>query len=75
MAFAPRQTPWASSISLAAGATVWKQAIGLGGAIAWSAISTLIVLGVCNLTTGLRVTREQEIEGLDYALHGETLHD
>lgn len=60
---------------LAEGATVWKQAIGLGGAIAWSAVGTLIVLGVCKVTTGLRVTKEQEIEGLDYALHGETLHD
>ena len=59
---------------LAEGATVLKQAIGLGGAIVWSAIGTFVVLMICKYTTGLRVTREQEIEGLDYTQHGETQH-
>jgi len=59
---------------LAEGATVLKQAIGLGGAIAWSAIGTFVVLMICRFTTGLRVTKEQEVEGLDYTLHGETIH-
>lgn len=60
---------------LAEGASVWKQFIGLAGAVAWSTAGTLIVLAICKATTGLRVTRDQEIEGLDYALHGEALHD
>ena len=59
---------------LAEGATVLKQAIGLGGAIAWSAVGTFVVLMICRFTTGLRVTKEQEVEGLDYSLHGETIH-
>lgn len=58
-----------------AGATVWKQAIGLGAVIAWSAIATAAILVICRFTTGLRVARETEIEGLDQALHGEILHD
>jgi Amt family ammonium transporter len=29
---------------------------------------------ICKFTVGLRVTTEQEIEGLDTALHGEALH-
>jgi ammonium transporter, Amt family len=58
----------------AEGATILKQAIGLIAVIAWSAVGTGLILLVCKFTTGLRVDREQEIEGLDSALHGETLH-
>jgi len=29
---------------------------------------------ICKYTTGLRVTEEQEIEGLDMSQHGEALH-
>lgn len=59
---------------LAEGATIGKQAIGLIGVMAWSAVGTFLVLMICRFTTGLRVTKEQEVEGLDYTLHGETLH-
>jgi len=59
---------------LAEGATVWKQAVGLLGVIAWSAAGAYLVLTLCRFTTGLRVTREQEIEGLDYTQHGEAIH-
>ncbi|MES2833207.1 MAG: ammonium transporter [Pseudomonadota bacterium] len=59
---------------VAAGADVLKQLIGLAAVIAWSGAGTFVVLMVCRYTTGLRVTKEQEIEGLDYSLHGETLH-
>jgi len=58
----------------AAGASVLKQAIGLAAVIGWSAVGTFVVLMVCKYTTGLRVTKESEIEGLDYAEHGETIH-
>lgn len=57
------------------GATIVKQAIGLGAVIVWSAVGTGLILLICRFTTGLRVDREQEIEGLDTALHGETLHN
>ena len=58
-----------------AGASLWKQAVGLVAVIVWSAVGTALILLVCRFTTGLRVTRETEIEGLDQALHGEVLHD
>ncbi|MDI7776145.1 ammonium transporter [Asticcacaulis sp. EMRT-3] len=57
-----------------AGASVLKQLLGLIAVIAWSATVSFIILMVCKYTTGLRVTDEQEIEGLDQSQHGETLH-
>jgi Amt family ammonium transporter len=57
-----------------ADASLWKQAIGLGATAVWSAAGTFAILWVCKLTTGLRVTRDEEIEGLDTVLHGEALH-
>jgi Amt family ammonium transporter len=59
---------------LAAGATVGKQAIGVVATILWSGVGGFIILMICKFTTGLRVTEEEEIEGLDLALHGEALH-
>ncbi|QTC90106.1 ammonium transporter [Brevundimonas goettingensis] len=59
---------------LSEGASIVKQAIGLGGAIAWSAVGTFVVLMICKFTVGLRVTREGEVEGLDYSEHGESIH-
>jgi Amt family ammonium transporter len=57
-----------------ANASVLKQLIGLIAVIAWSAVVSFLILMVCKATTGLRVTEEQEIEGLDQSQHGETLH-
>ncbi|UYN95280.1 MAG: ammonium transporter [Enhydrobacter sp.] len=42
--------------------------------IAWCAIATFIILKVVDALIGLRVTTEEEIEGLDINLHGETVH-
>lgn len=58
----------------AEGASVLKQAIGLVVVAGWSAIGAFLVLMICRYTTGLRVEREHEIEGLDYSQHGEALH-
>jgi Amt family ammonium transporter len=58
----------------AANANVLNQLIGLAAVAAWSGIGTFVILMICRFTTGLRVTREEEIEGLDYTQHGETLH-
>ena len=55
-------------------ANVLKQLIGLGTVIAWSAVMTFLILMVCKYTTGLRVSEENEIEGLDMTQHGESLH-
>ncbi len=64
----------ASINALSEGADVVKQLLGLAAVIAWSAVGTFIVLMICRFTTGLRVDREGEVEGLDYSQHGETLH-
>jgi len=37
-------------------------------------IATFVILKLIDLTIGLRVSREVEIEGLDINLHGETVH-
>jgi ammonium transporter, Amt family len=34
-------------------------------------VGTLIVLKICDALIGLRVDKEQEIQGLDVSLHGE----
>ena len=49
----------------------------VGVAIAWvlSIVGTLIVLKIVDVTIGLRVTSEQEIEGLDLTQHGEEGYD
>ena len=53
---------------------MWKQAVGLVGVMAWSAAGTFVVLMICKVTTGLRVTKDEEVEGLDYTQHGEAIH-
>ncbi|WP_332678663.1 ammonium transporter [Brevundimonas sp.] len=55
-------------------ANLLNQAIGLAAVIAWSGIGTFLILMICKFTTGLRVAKEEEIEGLDYTQHGETIH-
>ena len=50
---------------------VLNQAIGC--AISWglAIVGTLIILKICDLLLGVRVRKEQEIQGLDVSLHGE----
>lgn len=57
-----------------ANANVLNQLIGLLAVIAWSGIGTFLILMACKYTVGLRVPKEEEIEGLDYTQHGETIH-
>jgi len=42
--------------------------------IAWCAIATFVILKIVDALIGLRVTSEEEVEGLDINLHGETVH-
>ena len=50
---------------------VFNQAIGI--AISWilAIVGTLIVLKICDVILGVRVTPDQELEGLDVSMHGE----
>ena len=62
-------------IGYAEGMTMAKQvgvqALGVLAAAAWCAIATFIILKLIDVTLGLRVSEEQEREGLDLAQHGE----
>ncbi len=42
--------------------------------IAWCAVATFVILKIVDVVIGLRVTTEEEVEGLDINLHGETVH-
>ena len=50
------------------------QALAVVVTTAWCAFGTWATLKVTTLLTSLRVAPDQEREGLDLALHGETLH-
>jgi Amt family ammonium transporter len=53
---------------------VITQLYGCVVCLAWCAIVTFIILKIVDAMVGLRVTTEEEIEGLDINLHGETVH-
>ena len=47
------------------------QLIGAAATLVWSGVATLVILKLVNLVTPLRVSAEQENEGLDLVLHEE----
>jgi Amt family ammonium transporter len=53
------------------GAQVFYQIVGVAISWALAIVGTLIILKICDLTLGVRVSPEQEIEGLDLSMHGE----
>jgi len=55
-------------------AQVWIQAQGVMTTIVWSAVVSFIAYKLVDLVIGLRVTEEQEREGLDISSHGETAY-
>ena len=53
------------------GSQLGVQAIGLVATFAWTAVATWVILKVVGLITPLRVSEEDEIEGLDLTQHEE----
>ena len=53
------------------GGQVVTQTIGVGVTLVYTAVLSLIILKLVDWVIGLRVTEEQETEGLDLALHDE----
>jgi len=53
---------------------VLTQIWGIAATVVWSAVATFVILLIVKAIVGLRVTEEQEIEGLDINLHGEVVH-
>jgi Amt family ammonium transporter len=59
-----------------AGGQLGVQAVGVLVTVVWSGVFTFIIIKVAGaLTGGLRVSQEEEIEGLDLISHGETGYD
>ncbi|AWK87832.1 ammonium transporter [Azospirillum thermophilum] len=55
-------------------AALWIQIQGVVWTIGWCAIATFVLLKVVDVVMGLRVDEDVERDGLDLALHGETIH-
>ena len=53
---------------------VWIQAKGVLITIVWSAVVAFVAFKLVDLVIGLRVTEEEEREGLDITTHGETAY-
>jgi Amt family ammonium transporter len=53
---------------------VWIQAQAVGVTVIWTGIVALISFKIADLIVGLRVTEEEEREGLDVNSHGETAY-
>ena len=48
------------------------QVIGLLAVLVWSAIASVIICIIVKSAVGLRVSDDEEVEGLDITSHGET---
>ncbi len=73
-AFAPLSATDASPDGTAGGlAQLILQIKGVAATIVYSGVGTLIILYITKALVGLRVTDDEEREGLDISLHGETV--
>ncbi len=57
------------------GTQVWIQTQGVLLTIVWSAVVSFIAFKLVDLVIGLRVSEEEEREGLDISSHGETAYN
>jgi Amt family ammonium transporter len=56
-------------------AQIGNQLVGIVIAWGFALVGTLVLLKIVDLITGLRVTEEEEIEGLDITQHGEEAYN
>jgi Amt family ammonium transporter len=54
---------------------VWIQLQGVITTVIWSAVVSLIAYKLVDIVIGLRVTEEEEREGLDITSHGESAYN
>ena len=59
----------------AMGAQVWKQFVAVVIAVVWSGVGSFILYKIVDMVVGLRVTPDEEREGLDIAEHGERAYN
>ncbi|MDT0635716.1 ammonium transporter [Spectribacter hydrogenoxidans] len=57
------------------GGQLWVQFVGVMATLVYTAVLTFVILKLLEVTTGLRVTEEQETMGLDIAEHEERGYD
>ncbi len=69
-------TDWVTATvgSNAIGAQVWIQLKAVLLTIVWSGVVSFVAFKIVDLLVGLRVSEEEEREGLDIASHGETAY-
>ncbi|WP_101925567.1 MULTISPECIES: ammonium transporter [Luteimonas] len=60
---------------LAIGAQVWVQLVSVLFTILWCAVVTAAAILITKLAIGLRVTEDEEREGLDIVSHGESAYE
>jgi Amt family ammonium transporter len=56
------------------GGQVMTQATGVLVTLVWSSVVAFVAFKLVDMTMGLRVSEEQEREGLDNASHGESAY-
>jgi len=49
--------------------------VAVAAAAAWSGVATFVLVKLLSVVTGLRVTAEEEEDGLDFSTHGESAYD
>ena len=64
-----------TSTDYSIGAQVWVQAKAVLTTVVWSGVVSFISFKLVDLTIGLRVSEEDEREGLDITTHGETAYN
>ncbi|MEP6679550.1 MAG: ammonia channel protein, partial [Betaproteobacteria bacterium] len=55
-------------------AQLWIQAKAVGITILWTGIGAVIAFKIADMVVGLRVSEEEEREGLDISSHGESAY-
>jgi Amt family ammonium transporter len=61
----------AKLVDYVASAQITAQVVGVITAVVWTAVVSYVALMICKVTTGLRVSEQEEREGLDIVDHGE----
>ncbi|MFN8981376.1 MAG: ammonium transporter [Alphaproteobacteria bacterium] len=75
LAYGPLSATTAAPEGLSGGMEQFiKQVIAVAATMVFTAIGTWILLKITDVIVGLRVTEEEEREGLDVALHGERIN-
>jgi Amt family ammonium transporter len=62
-----------SGVETSVGKQFLIQLEGVAVTVIYGFVASYVILKVIDLTIGLRVTEEQEREGLDISLHGESI--